>query len=74
MSGFIIRRDITDLILEALDIAGSRKLARHQTEAFILDILAAERPDISVSMARVLVERIRRRLAAIATPSPGFGD
>ena len=69
-----VRRDIADLVLEALDIARSRKLAHHQTQAFILDILAVERPDISSSDARVLVARTLRRLAGIAAPASGAAD
>ena len=60
---FAVRRDITDLILEALDIAASRHLAHHQIHSFILDILAAERPDIARVDAGRLVARTRWRLA-----------
>jgi hypothetical protein len=60
---FAVRRDITDLILEALDIATSRHLAHHQVHSFILDILATERPDISRASAGRLVARTRLRLA-----------
>ena len=60
---FAVRRDITDLILEALDIAASRHLAHHQIHGFILDILAAERPDIARVDAGLLVARTRERLA-----------
>ena len=63
MSMFAVRRDITDLILEALDIAASRHLAPHQIHTFILDILAAERPDIGRSDAGRLVARAWPRLA-----------
>jgi hypothetical protein len=62
MTMFAIRRDITDLILEALDIAASRHLAPQQIQAFILDILATERPDIARSDARRLVARNWARL------------
>jgi hypothetical protein len=74
MRDIAVRRDIADLILEALDIARSRKFGHHQTQAFILDILAAERPDISLSDARVLTARTWRRLAGIVVPAPGMGD
>ncbi len=63
MTMFAVRRDIADLILEALDIAASRHLAPRQIHAFILDILAAERPDILRSDAGRLVARIWPRLA-----------
>jgi hypothetical protein len=59
---FAVRRDIADLILEALDIAASRHIAPPQLQAFILDILAAERPDIAPGDAGLLVARIWRRL------------
>jgi hypothetical protein len=63
MSMFAVRPDLTDLILEALDIAASRHLAPQQIQSFILDILAAERPDIAPSDAGRLVARTWQRLA-----------
>jgi hypothetical protein len=60
---FAARPDITDLILEALDIAASRHLAPQQIQAFILDILAVERPDIARSDAGRLLARSWPRLA-----------
>ncbi len=59
----IMRRDITDLILEALDIAASRHLAPQQVHTFILDILAVERPDIARADAGRLIARTWPRLA-----------
>jgi hypothetical protein len=63
MTMFAARPDITDLILEALDIAASRHLAPQHIQAFILDILAAERPDIARSDAGRLLARAWPRLA-----------
>ena len=63
MTRIAIRRDIADLVLEALDIAGSRKLAQHQTQAFVLDVIMAERPDLARGDARVLLARVWQRLA-----------
>jgi len=62
MTGIAIRREIADLVLEALDIAVSRKLAEHQTRTLILDVIAAERPDIAHGDARRLLARLWNRL------------
>lgn len=59
-----IRREIADLILEALDIAVSRKLTPHHTLAFVLEVMKAERPDVGDNEARILVRRVWQRLAA----------
>ena len=58
-----VRRDIADLILEAFDIAVSRKLALHQARDFALDVIMAERPDLARGDARVLLARVWQRLA-----------
>jgi hypothetical protein len=62
MTRIAIRREISDLVLEALDIAVSRKLAEHQIHTFILEVIAAERPDITHGDARALLARIWHRL------------
>lgn len=61
MNGKSVRRDVADLILEALDIARSRKLATPETVALILDVLHSERPDIHPAHAARLVDRYRAR-------------
>jgi hypothetical protein len=67
-----IRREIADLILEALDIAVSRKLTPHHTQAFVLDVIRAERPDISQGDLHILVHRVWQRLAGPGPePTPG---
>lgn len=58
-----IRREIADLILEALDIAVSRKLTQHHTQAFVLEVIRAERPDIGHDAVHTLVRRVWQRLA-----------
>lgn len=58
-----IRREIADLILEALDIAMSRRLTQHHTQAFVLEVIRAERPDIGHEMAHTLIRRVWQRLA-----------
>lgn len=58
-----VRRDIADLVLEAFDIAVSRKLALHQTRDLALDVIMAERPDLALGDARVLLARVWQRLA-----------
>lgn len=63
MSPIAMKREIADLILEALDIAVSRKLTQHHTQAFVLDVIKAERPDIGHHAAQVLVRRAWQRLA-----------
>jgi hypothetical protein len=62
VNSIAVRRDIADLILEAVDIAASRRLAGPVAHAFVLDVLAVERPDISATDAHRLVERYGRRL------------
>ena len=62
MTRIAIRREIADLVLEALDIAVSRKLAEHQIHAFILDVIEAERPDIARGDARMLLARLWLRV------------
>jgi hypothetical protein len=62
MTRVAFRREIVDLVLEALDIAVSRKLAEHQTRALILDVIAAERPDVSHGDARALLARLWHRV------------
>ncbi|HEX2113162.1 MAG TPA: hypothetical protein VHM01_02045 [Alphaproteobacteria bacterium] len=62
MTRIAIRREIADLVLEALDIAVSRRLAEHQTRAFILEVITTERPDITHGDARVLLARVWHRL------------
>jgi hypothetical protein len=57
-----IRRDVADLILEALDIAVSRKLTQHHTQAFILEVIRAERPDLGLQQAQALIRRAWQRL------------
>lgn len=71
MNGIHVRRDLADLVLEALEITRSRRLAWHETHAFILDVLAIERPDIPASHAQALVARAWRRLAQVPA---GSGD
>ena len=71
MNKLAVRPDITDLILEALDIAASRHLGPQQLHGFILDILAAERPDIARADAGRLIKRAWRRLAMGVEPAPG---
>jgi hypothetical protein len=61
VNGKSVRRDVADLILEALDIARSRKLATPETAALILDVLHVERPDIHPSHAARLIARYRAR-------------
>jgi len=73
MTRIAIRREIADLILEALEIAVSRKLAHHQTHAFVLEVIAAERPDLTHAAARALVGRLWQRLAG-AQPAAAGGD
>jgi hypothetical protein len=63
MTRISIRREIADLVLEALDIAVSRKLAHHQTQALVLDVIIAERPDLAHGDVRTLVARVCQRLA-----------
>jgi hypothetical protein len=58
-----VRRDIADLVLEAFDIAVSRKLALQQTRDLALDVIMAERPDLARGDARVLLARVWQRLA-----------
>lgn len=65
MTSLAIRREIADLVLEALDIAVSRKLAQHETHAFVLEVVGAERPDIAPHDLRALVSRVWRRLGGI---------
>lgn len=67
MNGTTVRRDIADLILEALDVAGSRKLAGPDAHALILEVLSAERPDIPIGHAERLIERFRQRFAGGTT-------
>ena len=64
-----IRRDIADLILEALDIAVSRKLTQHHTQAFVLEVIRAERPDLGHHEAQTLIRRAWQRLTA---PTPAI--
>lgn len=64
-----IRRDIADLILEALDIAVSRKLTHHHTQAFVLEVIRAERPDLAHHQMHRLIRRAWQRLAM---PNPGI--
>ena len=66
-----IRRELTDLVLEALDIAVSRRLPEHQTRSFILEVIAAERPDLAHGDLRALVARIWQRLALRGLPAGG---
>jgi hypothetical protein len=60
-----IRREIADLVLEAVDIAVSRKLAPRETDALVLEVVGAERPDIAHHDLRALVGRVWRRLGGI---------
>ncbi len=69
MSSIAVRPDIADLILEALDIAASRRLAGPVLHAFVVDVLTAERPDISAADAHRLIERYGQRLRGRARPS-----
>jgi hypothetical protein len=57
-----VRRDIADVILEALDVAASRRLVGPAVHALVLDVLRVERPDIPAADAHRLVERYGRRL------------
>jgi hypothetical protein len=57
-----IRRDVADLILEALDIAVSRKLTPHHMHAFVLEVIRAERPDLGHHQAQALIRRVWQRL------------
>jgi hypothetical protein len=57
-----IKREIADLVLEALDIAMSRKLTQHHTHAFVLEVIRAERPDLGHDQAHALVRRVWQRL------------
>jgi len=67
-----IRREIADLILEALDIAMSRKLTLHHTQSFVLEVIRAERPDIGHDQAVALVRRVWQKLAGrIPAIAPG---
>lgn len=61
MNGKSVRRDVADLILEAIDIARSRKLATGETSALILDVLRIERPDLPPTHAARLIEYYRAR-------------
>jgi len=74
MNGVRVRRDIVDLLLEALDVARSRRLAWHDTQTLIFDMLAVERPDIPLAHAPVLVARAWRRLARVPMLSPEPAD
>lgn len=62
--GKTVRRDIADLILEALDVAGSRKLAPAEAQAYALELLHVERPDIphghAARLLRCFLERRAR--------------
>ena len=69
MTSIGIRREIADLILEALDIAVSRKLTQHHTQALVLEVIRAERPDIGHDAAHALIRRVWQRLAA---PAPAI--
>jgi len=62
VSPVAVRRDVADLILEALDVAASRQLSGAAVHILVLDVLRAERPDIPADRARHLVERYGRRL------------
>jgi hypothetical protein len=62
VSPVAVRRDIADLILEALDVAASRGLAGPMVQAFVLDVVRAERPDLAAADAHRLMERYGRRL------------
>jgi len=68
-----IRREIADLVLEALDIAMSRKLTQHHTQALILEVIRAERPDVGHDQAHALVRRVWQRLAG-PNPAVAPGD
>ena len=63
ISPIAIKREIADLVLEALDIAASRKLTQHHTQAFILEVIRAERPDIGHDVAQALIRRVWQKLA-----------
>ncbi|HEX6980754.1 MAG TPA: hypothetical protein VF342_15795 [Alphaproteobacteria bacterium] len=73
MIGRNSRRDAIDLILEALDIAASRKLAWADTQALALEIMAIERPDLSADRVKKLMERIVARQQGGPYPSPSPG-
>lgn len=73
MSPIGIRREIADLILEAVDIAVSRKLTPSHMQAFILDVIRAERPDLGLHEARLLVRRAWPRLA-LGQPAAAPGE
>lgn len=68
VSGMRVRRDIADLVLEALDVARSRNLAGRDAHALILEVLMAERPDIPVGHAERLIERVRQRFFGGTAP------
>jgi len=55
------RPDAIDLILEALDIAASRKLNWADTQALALEIMAIERPDLPPDRVRMLMKRVAAR-------------
>jgi hypothetical protein len=74
MTPFAIRREIADLVLEALDIAVSRKLPHRETQALMLDVVKSERPDIALGDARVLVDRAWQRLASLGLLAVAVGS
>lgn len=74
MSPFAIRREIADLVLEALDIAISRRLAERETQALVLEIVGAERPDVAHHDLRTLVGRVWRRLGEIRPAAAAGAD
>jgi hypothetical protein len=74
MTPFAIRREIADLVLEALDIAVSRKLPQRETQALLLDVVKSERPDIALNDARVLIDRVWQRLAGLGLLAAAVGS
>lgn len=63
MNPVAIKREIADLVLEALEIAMSRKLTHHHTQALVLEVIRAERPDIGHDAAQILIRRVWQKLA-----------
>jgi hypothetical protein len=63
MNPVAIKREIADLVLEALDIAMSRKLTHHHTQALVFEVIRAERPDIGHDAAQILIRRVWQKLA-----------
>ena len=74
MTSLAIRREIADLVLEALDIAVSRKLPPRETDALVLEVVGAERPDIAPHDLRALVSRVWRRLGVLGSAAAVGAD